>query len=101
MTYYEFVNVDDETQVRELAFRMGQAPRIGETIDHDGGRWRRIPGGTISAGVAAMVHGFPRVSRALPRNMPGCEKTKDGLPIIRSKQHERELKARHGLVEWD
>lgn len=100
MILYPFKHVEDERYI-DLAFRPDHAPRIGEVVKAHGEHWRRIPSGSVSAQVGRAVHGYPRVSNALPRNMPGADATPDGKPIIRSQRHERELQARHGLTEMD
>lgn len=100
MTEYEFVHVDDERIVRTERYPMGAAPKIGEIVRLDGTRWRRVPSGHISAGVATVTHGYPRISHALPRHLPGAGTTAEGKPIITSRRHEKELIQRHGLQEF-
>lgn len=67
-----------------------------------GRRWYRkiISGGIISAGVATIVHQYPRVDRTLPRfkdQGKGLDK-KTGFPIVHDRKHERDVCARKNLV---
>lgn len=75
---------------------MAEAPRIGEVITRDGEQLRRV---VSSLQIDAGEHRtYPYVSNALSRRTPGCELTKAGKPIIRSRRHEAEVAARQGLV---
>lgn len=92
---YDFIN-DKTGDSVELHFTMSTVPSIGEVIEHEGERLRRIAGCQIDAGMFAKVHGYPYVSSALPRNLEGCGTNRHGKPIVTSRNHERELTSRHG-----
>lgn len=92
---YEFVDTASGER-RDVIFGFSDAPRIGETITHEGATLRRVPSCTVSAGVDAVTHGYPYVSNSMPRNIDGCDTTPQGKPIIKSRRHEREVCARHG-----
>jgi hypothetical protein len=80
----------------ERAYPMDKAPRIGETIVHDGKVWVRI---AAPLQVDDGSHRtYPYVSRSLPRNLKGCGTNAQGMPIIRSRSHEADVAARHNLV---
>lgn len=97
MPFYPCVDV--ETGREHEVFRaMCAAPPIGTEFTHAGRTYRRTPSPSqVSADVEARVHGYPYCSRSLPRNLAGCDKDRAGRPIIRSRNHEREVMARHGL----
>lgn len=96
MPIYEF-QATDGTKV-ERFFSAKNAPDLGKTIRFGGKTYRRIMSTPqISADVKNVVHKYPYVSRSLPRHMPGAQHTKEGMPIIRSRQHEREVGAQQGL----
>ena len=40
--------------------------------------------------------GYPYVSKRLPKNLEGCSTNDKGQPVIESKTHEAEIKAKHG-----
>lgn len=92
---YDFVN-DITGKTVELHYSMANVPSIGEVIEHEGEKLRRISCCQIDAGMAAKVHGYPYVSSALPRNLEGCGTNGQGKPIVTSRNHERELRSRHG-----
>lgn len=96
---YEFQNLDNEGDIMEKVYPMGQAPEIGELV-YDRGAWykRIVSQSHISADVKNVVHGYPYTSRALPKNLEGCSVNKRGQPIIKSRQHEKEVCARHGYI---
>ena len=92
---YEFVN-DRTGDAVELSFSMNTVPSIGEIIEHEGEKLRRIAGCQVDAGMEAKVHGYPYVSSSLPRNLKGCDTNRQGKPIVTSRRHEREVISRHG-----
>ena len=92
---YDFVN-DTTGKTVELHYSMADVPSIGEIIEHEGERLRRIAGCQIDAGIDAKVHGYPYVSSSLPRNLKGCDTNRQGKPIVKSRRHEREVISRHG-----
>jgi len=92
---YDFVN-DTTGKTVELHYSMADVPSIGEIIEHEGERLRRIAGCQIDAGIDAKVHGYPYVSSSLPRNLKGCDTNRQGKPIVTSRRHEREVISRHG-----
>ena len=75
---------------------MANVPSIGEVIEHEGEKLRRIACCQIDAGIDAKVHGYPYVSSSLPRNLKGCDTNRLGKPIVTSRRHEREVISRHG-----
>lgn len=101
---YEFQEVGG-TQVIERDYRMKDAPELGTVILVDGKAFQRILSASsqIDAGVRQIVGGYPYLSYQLPRETPGCEKVdrpghhSHGRPIIRSRQHEREIGAALGM----
>jgi|TARA_R110002051_G_scaffold275276_1_gene336297 hypothetical protein len=95
---YEFMN-EATGEPKELHYRMGEAPMIGEIVELQGTRYRRVASCNIDAGLAAKVHGYPYVSNSLPRNLAGCETNKQGKPIISSTTHERNVMSQHGYVK--
>ena len=95
MPMYEFVNVDTGDK-RDFFYRMDNAPCIGEIVEHSGAQWRRVVNFQVDAGMEAKVHGYPYVSSSLPRNLKGCDTTRQGKPIITSRNQEREIMNRHG-----
>jgi hypothetical protein len=95
---YEFQLVGGAEKI-ERFFPMSQAPAIGKRIQHNGKTYMRIVSvAQIDADVANRARGYPYVSSALPRNLPGADHTADGKPIIRSRTHEKNVMAQHGLV---
>jgi len=85
-------------KVVEKSFPMAEAPPIGSLIEIDGDMYRRlvdIP--QLSADIENRTHGYPYVSKSLPRNMEGAKTNKQGQPIVTSRWHERELQSRHNL----
>ena len=92
---YDFVN-DTTGKTVELHYSMADVPSIGEIIEHEGERLRRIAGCQIDAGIDAKVHGYPYLSSSLPRNLKGCDTNRQGKPIVTSRRHEREVISRHG-----
>tara|TARA_R110000803_G_C11989495_1_gene321993 strand:- start:48147 stop:48437 length:291 start_codon:yes stop_codon:yes gene_type:complete len=88
---YEYYNKETE-EIIERNYPMGEYP---DKIKVDGKPFVRIMSTPqISAGVKGIVHGYPYEAKSLPDNLPGCEHTKKGVPIIQSRQHEREIAAR-------
>jgi hypothetical protein len=97
MPTYTFKN-EHTGKIQEMLFSMREVAPIGAVIELNGDPWRRcadVP--QISASVANVSQNYPYVSRSLPRNLEGAESNKSGQPIIRSRWHEREVKARHNL----
>ena len=92
---YEFENVGTGEK-RDFHSLMDSAPCIGEIVEHSGEKWRRIVNFQVDVGMEAKVHGYPYVSNSLPRNLEGCETTKQGKPIVKSRNQEREIMNRHG-----
>ena len=85
---YEYFNRKTDERI-ERNFPMGKYP---DTVKHNGQTFKRIISvPQISADVKNVVHKYPYVSSALPKKLPGCEHTKDGKPIITSRQHERNI----------
>lgn len=95
---YQFTNPDGE--IVERSYPIGTAPKIGERIVIDGVPCTRICSAIVADGqIAQLRAGFPRVSRSLPKWLPGCKHDKMGRPIIRSQAHEREIKSMTGFVK--
>lgn len=92
---YDFVN-DITGKTVELHYSMANVPSIGEVIEHEGEKLRRIACCQVDAGIDAKVHGYPYVSSSLPRNLKGCDTNRQGKPIVTSRRHEREVISRHG-----
>tara|TARA_R100000808_G_C2154131_1_gene164898 strand:- start:1368 stop:1670 length:303 start_codon:yes stop_codon:yes gene_type:complete len=85
----------------ESFFTANEAPKIGDTVEINGMECTRVPSFVLdSAGINRKTHQYPYVSRALPRNMPGVENyDKQGRPIIKSQQHERNVAAQHDMIK--
>lgn len=98
MPVYLFKSVEDESKILEMYFSYADAPPIGSLIEDSGSSWMRIPSFQISDDVQNVVHKYPYVSSALPKNIGDCEKTKGGKPIIQSRAHERNICAKYGFV---
>ena len=96
MPIYPCIDVHSGEEV-EVHRPMSAAPRIGQEFPFEGRIVRRVASCHVHEGVAAMVHGYPYTSNSLPRNLGGCSTDSAGRPIVRSRRHERELMARHGL----
>lgn len=106
MPIYAFESKDGKQ--RELSFPMSKAPSIGTEILIDGKPFRRIPSFTLAdAQIARRTHKYPYVSHRLPGNLEGAEsvrvKRRDGSygrekPLIRSREHEREIASRWDLT---
>jgi hypothetical protein len=97
MASYTFKS-ESTGQIVEKTFPMAEAPPIGSLIEIDGDMYRRlvdIP--QLSADNENRTHGYPYVSKSLPRNMKGAETNKLGQPIVTSRWHEKELSSRHDL----
>ena len=94
---YHFQDEATGEQV-EIEFSMKDPllPSIGATVVRDGRTLRRV-----ASHVEQKVDEgqYPYVSNVLPRGLEGCECTpRERKPIVMSRQHERELGARHGYV---
>jgi len=91
----------DEGLEVESFFPSEEAPKIGDTVDISGTQCTRIPSFVLdSAGINRKTHQYPYVSRSLPRNLPGAEHyDKQGRPIIKSQQHERNVAAQHDMIK--
>ncbi len=105
MPMYEFKD-DDHGTLEEVFFPMDKVPSIGQVIKAEDGRMiRRVFSGGIRGEAITHQHGkYPYLSHSHTPWMPGCETAKDPRsgklkPIIQSRQHERELCDRHGLVK--
>lgn len=80
----------------EKMFPVSDAPRIGDIIDIDGNKCRRVASFMLDgAGIQRKTHQYPFVSNSLPKNLrvDGEKVATDnrGRPIIRSQQHERNI----------
>ena len=100
MTIYQFK--DDAGNLVELDYTMESVPSIGDSVDRDGKTLTRVfSTGTEGSGIIASSNQYPYLSNRLNPKMPGVElvKSKTGRmkPMIRNRQHERELIDRHGL----
>ena len=96
MPEYSFVDEDGNHEL--FCYSMKEVPPTGSKVTLGGKTWTRvidIP--QLSADIASKTHGYPYVSKALPRNMKGADTNKLGQPVIRSRWHEREMQARHDL----
>lgn len=88
---YVFVN-DETGELVDVAFDSKNAPKIGDVIDHDGVKLRRLASNHIdTAGIRRKTHKYPYESSQLPRT-PDNKKQ-----VIHSMSHEREYGARHEL----
>jgi len=97
MPMYQFENENGEQT--EMHYSMSEVPVIGEIVtDGTGAEWRRVSSFLVDAGMDAVVHGYPYVSRSAPRYAKGAECNKKGMPIITSRRHERDFASRHGLT---
>ena len=95
MPTYEFRAADGT--VVEQFHHMSSVP---DQIELGGKTYKRIPSaGMISAGVKAIVHGYPYVSLDAPLHSPGAGAyTPDGKCIITSRSNEREFCAMNNRV---
>jgi hypothetical protein len=101
MPIYTFKDIETGEEV-EHVFPSELAPRIGDEIMIDKRLLRRTPSFTVAtAQVERVTHGYPFVSRALPKGCSPESQTKDGKPIIKSQAHEREVLAKTGYVRAD
>ena len=98
MPMYPFQHADGT--VEDLFFSMIDVPKIGDdAINEVGEPVTRLPSHfQVDAGVDQKVHGYPRVSKSLPRHLKGCKTNDQGQPIITSQLHEREIMAEHGYI---
>ena len=95
---YEFENMKTGELV-EVNYPMGEAPEAGTEVMIDGVMLRRIVSkAQVSAAVATVTHGYPYVSHSLPRKLKGEKTNRKGKPIVTSRRHENELKAKHGMT---
>lgn len=94
MPSYEFKT--ESGQIIEVAFAMSDAPAVGSVYQHPmfGPVTRILSSTQISPNFTTST--YPYVSRALPRNLPGCRVDKQGHPIIESRRHERNISSMHG-----
>jgi hypothetical protein len=89
MPVYEFVT--DAGERAELVFSMSQAPAVGETIERDGRRWRRVP----STGVGGAVPFKPFTSTTLPEDCPEAPRhNADGQAVFETRRELNETLAR-------
>jgi hypothetical protein len=97
MPMYQFEN--NRGEENEFYFSMAEAPDIGSVIeDEDGNEWTRVSSFQVDAGIETVVHGYPYVSRAAPRNSEGAKCNNLGMPLITSRRHEKEFSSRHNLT---
>ena len=97
MPMYEFTN--NRGEEKEFFFNMSDVPDIGSTVeDEDGNEWPRVSSFVVDAGMGAVVHGYPYVSRSGPRYVAGAKCNNQGMPIITSRRHEKEFSSRHNLT---
>lgn len=102
MALYEFRAADGEVISR--SYPMAEAPELGKTVTVGGKRFKRVMSAPqISAAVAEMAHGFPKISKTLQQFSEGAEYVKTpgkdfGCPIIRDMTHQREMCKRHGYT---
>lgn len=101
MPFYPFV-LDGSGLVIHRFYSMATAPSIGHFVNVVGRKLRRVPSDFQPSGLDCdrTYDKYPYKSHALPReaHMPDSVKgvtrfTKTGAPIIRSKQHEKEVAA--------
>lgn len=99
MPHYDFKLVGGEEKI-EVFFPMSRAPRVGQTFMHEGRMFIRVMSvPTINREqIATACHSYPYVSHSLPDLGNVCKKTADGLQVVRSQQHEREIMAMTGRV---
>lgn len=97
MPIYLFQSDDGSTH--EELFAVDEAPRIGDEIVRDGTIYRRVVSFSLDTGKMGRDKQYPYVSRGLMRRISGAKHDAKGRPIVESKQHERELAARHDLVK--
>ena len=99
MPIYLFVDVESG-ETEDLFFNSDQAPSIGDEVQQGDKTLRRVPSFVLdTAGIARKTHKYPYVSRALPRNIRGCEVNKKGQPIIKSQAHERNVASEHNMAK--
>ena len=87
---YEFEAEDGERI--DIVYHMGEAPEIGQVVEVGDKRFKRIPSNSSSPAKVWR----PYVSSRLPRNLPGCECTPEGKPIINTQAQERSVGAQLG-----
>lgn len=97
-----YTYIDEDGNEIDLMKPVSKMDPIGTVIEHEGRKLTRVFCGSIdAAGIARKTWGYPRASEQLPRGLSGCKHDAKGRPIITSRKHERELTARHGLVEME
>lgn len=90
MPIYEYV--DDNGHIHEIVKSMKDADDLGTVIDHNGVLLKRVASGFMEP-----TSGWkPYVSSCLPRNLPDCECTPVGKPIIKNREQERNIMAKYG-----
>ncbi len=106
MVLYVFEEVKTGKHVDKF-FNPNDVPTIGSLMQEKGVWYRRLPSlAQVSAQVARTVHGYPRLSNALPPTVAGCRIERDKKsgrkkPLVTSQRHEREVIARNNLAEMD
>ena len=103
MTVYQFIDVDSGEGV-ELDFTFDTVPSIGRIVRRAGRNLKRVFSTVRGEHITTQRSKYPYLSHSHTPWMPGCETAKDPRsgklkPIIQSRQHERELCDRHGLVK--
>lgn len=96
MPQYTFQH-DETGDVIDITYSMNAVPSIGDTIDHEGKQWRRLPPGDTRLIDPSLWSKYPYASIRNCANLPGAEHTPEGYSIIRSQRHEREFCARNNL----
>lgn len=101
MPIYSFQAEDGE--IIDRVYSMAEAPSIGSVLEVDGKAFKRVFCGTVGDGTIAQRSKYPYLSSSLSAKMPGANVVRDPRsgklkPEIRSRKHENELMARHGLV---
>ena len=89
MPNYEF-QMPDGLVVTQF-FRMKDVPDVGSMIDIGGVECMRIASALNTTDVWR-----PYISHRLPRNLPGCACTPEGLPIVRTQAQENSIKSQLG-----
>ena len=94
---YEYKDLETG-EVLELYQPASESVPIGEVIEKDGRRLERLFPSHVQTtmGELGVQDKYPYKLRSQSRDID-CPKDKNGIPVVESRQHERELQARHNL----
>ena len=82
----------EDGSIVEIDKPLARCDYVGKVIVHEGRRVKRV----ASRGTSSPPVWKPYISSRLPRNLEGCQCTKEGKPLIGTQAQEREVAARLG-----